>query len=158
VIPLLLSVLQCLNTCYVLGLHLGGLLINTSAVVGGESHKQLGYSNAERSGPCISQKTFTGCIFLPLRSSCHSAVALRRTDSCLATHPHPAEPLHCPCCFPGLLLPPRKTPFLNTDSVAGRRTQQTPGICYTPSWSCRSVLDSGTAFSQVYHVSLKLGC
>lgn len=45
-----------------LGLHLGGLLINTSAVVGGESHKQLGYSNAERSGPCISQKTFTGCI------------------------------------------------------------------------------------------------
>ncbi|EDL35112.1 nudix (nucleoside diphosphate linked moiety X)-type motif 6, isoform CRA_d [Mus musculus] len=78
-----------------------------------------------------------GCRRLPeALAGCHSAVALGRTDSCLATYPHPSEPLHCPCCFPGLLLPPRKTPFLNTDSVARRRTQQTPGICYTPSWSC----------------------
>ncbi|XP_076788428.1 nucleoside diphosphate-linked moiety X motif 6 isoform X3 [Arvicanthis niloticus] len=51
----------------------------------------------------------------------------------MAAHPHPAEPLHCPRCFPGLLLPPRRNPFLNADSVAGRRTQQTPRVCYTPS-------------------------
>lgn len=39
------------------------MVINTSAVMGGESHKQLGSSNAERWAPFISRRTFIRCIF-----------------------------------------------------------------------------------------------
>ncbi|XP_063137345.1 nucleoside diphosphate-linked moiety X motif 6 isoform X3 [Rattus norvegicus] len=67
----------------------------------------------------------------------HSAVASGRKDRCMAAHPHPAEPLHRPCCLSGLLLPPRRAALVNADSVVGRRTQQTPGVCHTPSRGCR---------------------